>query len=235
MTNKKAKIIKQTQPEPIFDLQPHDIDALADTLASFAGGNKFIARMATTSPRGKKGLKLTYQFKIKLRGISKPPVWRRVLVPANFTFSGFHAVIQKAFGWWKEHLYCFSDGPYCRMLNIAEVREDDWGNAPDFDARKFTLGEFYGEKLNPKHKLCYVYDFGDDWIHDITLEDIIEELHPHASCTAGKGACPEEDCGGPWGYEDMKENGEIDDPKFFDLEAAKASVEKVEPEGYEPC
>ena len=32
----------------------------------------------------------------------------------------------------------------------------------------------------------------------------------------------------------MKENGEIDDPKYFDLESAKASVEEVEPEGYEP-
>lgn len=87
MTNKKTKIIKQTQPEPIFDLQLHDIDALADALASFERISKIMARMATTSPRGKKGLKLTYQFKIKLRGITNPPVWRRVLVPANFTFS----------------------------------------------------------------------------------------------------------------------------------------------------
>lgn len=224
MTNKKEK----------FDLQPHDIDVLADALTSLDRTSKIMARMATTSSRGKKGLKLTYQFKIKLRGITNPPVWRCVLVPAHFTFSGFHAVIQKAFGWWNEHLYCFSDRPYCRMLNIAEVREDDWGNAPDFDARKFTLGEFYGERLNPKYKLCYVYDFGDDWIHDITLEDIIEELHPHASCTAGKGACPEEDCGGQWGYEDMKENGEIDDPKYFDLEAANKAVKTVKPTGFEP-
>ncbi|PMC10334.1 plasmid pRiA4b ORF-3 family protein [Hoylesella timonensis] len=223
MTNKKEK----------FDLQPHDIDALADALASFAGGNKFIARMATTSPRGKKGLKLTYQFKIKLRGITKPPVWRRVLVPAHFTFTGFHAVIQEAFGWWNVHLYCFCDRQYGRMLNIAEVREDDWGYAPDFDARKFTVGEFFGDG-GIVNKLCYVYDFGDDWTHDITLEKVLDEYSDHATCITGKGACPEEDCGGQWGYEDMKENGEIDDPKFFDLEAAKASVEAVEPEGFGP-
>lgn len=223
MTNKKEK----------FDLQPHDIDALADALASFAGGNKFIARMATTSPRGKKGLKLTYQFKIKLRGITKPPVWRRVLVPAHFTFTGFHAVIQEAFGWWNVHLYCFCDRQYGRMLNIAEVREDDWGYAPDFDARKFTVGEFFGDG-GIVNKLCYVYDFGDDWTHDITLEKVLDEYSDHATCITGKGACPEEDCGRQWGYEDMKENGEIDDPKFFDLEAAKASVEAVEPEGFGP-
>jgi|GEM_PF-1308736 len=223
MTNKKEK----------FDLQPHDIDALADALTSLDRTSKIMARMATTSPRGKKGLKLTYQFKIKLRGITNPPVWRSVLVPANFTFSGFHAVIQEAFGWWNEHLYCFSDRPYCHMLNIAEVREDDWGYAPDFDARKFTVGEFFGDG-GIVNKLCYVYDFGDDWTHDITLEKVLDEYSDHATCITGKGACPEEDCGGQWGYEDMKENGEIDDPKFFDLEAAKALVEAVEPEGFEP-
>lgn len=223
MTNKKEK----------FDLLPHDIDALADALTSLDWTSKIMARMATTSPRGKKGLKLTYQFKIKLRGITKPPVWRRVLVPAHFTFTGFHAVIQEAFGWWNVHLYCFCDRQYGRMLNIAEVREDDWGYAPDFDARKFTVGEFFGDG-GIVNKLCYVYDFGDDWTHDITLEKVLDEYSDHATCITGKGACPEEDCGGQWGYEDMKENGEIDDPKFFDLEAAKASVEAVEPEGFGP-
>lgn len=233
MTNKKTKIIKQTQPEPIFDLQLHDIDALADALQSFAGGNKFIARMTTTSPRGKKGLKLTYQFKIKLRGITKPPVWRRVLVPANFTFSGFHAVIQEAFGWWNEHLYSFGDTPYSHVLTIAEIHEDDWGDAPDYDARKFTLGELFGDGGIIK-KFCYVYDFGDDWIHDITLEKVFEEYSDHATCIKGKGACPEEDCGGVWEYEDMKEDGEIEDSAFIDLEEINKHVEAVKPTGYEP-
>ncbi len=234
MTNKKEEIIKLPSSESASDFQSQDTDALMDSVPSLVGDNKLKARKPVASRRVKKGPKFTYQFKIKLRGITNPPVWRRVLVPANFTFSGFHAVIQEAFGWWNEHLYCFSDRPYCRMLNIAEVREDDWGNAPDFDARKFTLGEFYGEKLNPKHKLCYVYDFGDDWIHDITLEDIIEELHPHASCTAGKGACPEEDSGGVWEYEDMKEDGEIEVSAVIDLAEIKKHVEAVKPTGFEP-
>ena len=223
MTNKKEK----------FDLLPHDIDALADALTSLDRTSKIMARMATTSPRGKKGLKLTYQFKIKLRGITKPPVWRRVLVPAHFSFTGFHAVIQEACGWWNVHLYCFCDRQYGRLLNIADVREDDWGYAPDFDARKFTVGEFFGDG-GIVNKLCYVYDFGDDWTHDITLEKVLDEYSDHATCITGKGACPEEDCGGQWGYEDMKENGEIDDPKDFDLAAANKAVEAVKPTGFEP-
>ncbi len=176
--------------------------------------------------------KITYQFKIKLRGITNPPVWRRVLVPANFTFSGFHAVIQEAFGWWNEHLYCFGDKPYSQSLYIAEENKEDWYR-PDYDARKFTVGELFGDGGIVK-KFCYVYDFGDDWIHDITLEDIIEKLHPHASCTAGKGACPEEDSGGVWEYEDMKEDGEVEVSAVIDLAEINKHVEAVKPTGFEP-
>ena len=32
----------------------------------------------------------------------------------------------------------------------------------------------------------------------------------------------------------MKENGEIDDPKDFDLEAANKAVEAVKPTGFKP-
>ncbi|MDD7597728.1 MAG: plasmid pRiA4b ORF-3 family protein [Prevotella sp.] len=232
MANRKAKIIKLPNSEPIFDLQPHDIDALADALASFGKTSKIMARMATTSPRGKKGLKLNYQFKIKLRGISNPPVWRRVLVPANFTFSGFHAVIQEAFGWWNEHLYCFGDKPYSQSLYIAEEDEEDWYR-PDYDARKFTLEELFGDGGIVK-KFCYVYDFGDDWIHDITLEKVFDEYSDHATCIKGKGACPEEDSGGVWEYEDMKEDGEIEVSAVIDLVEINKHVEAVKPTGFEP-
>jgi hypothetical protein len=232
MTDKKTKIIKLPKSEQRFDSQPQDVDALADALTSFDRTNKIMARMATTSPRGKKGLKLTYQFKIKLRDITNPPVWRCVLVPANFTFSGFHAVIQEAFGWWNEHLYCFGDKPYSQSLYIAEEDKEDWYR-PDYDARKFTVGELFGYGGIIK-KFCYVYDFGDDWIHDITLEKVFDEYSDHATCIKGKGACPEEDSGGVWEYEVMKENGEIDNPKYFDLEAANKAVEAVKPTGFKP-
>jgi hypothetical protein len=34
------------------------------------------------------------------------------------------------------------------------------------------------------------------------------------ACLAGKGACPPEDCGGPWGYTDLKET--LDDTRHDD-------------------
>lgn len=41
---------------------------------------------------------MEYQFKIQLKGITKPPVWRKIIIPANFTFLKFHQAIQIAFG-----------------------------------------------------------------------------------------------------------------------------------------
>jgi len=46
------------------------------------------------------------QVKVWLTGIS-PMVWRRVLVPANFTLRELHGVIQVAMGWEGIHLYNF--------------------------------------------------------------------------------------------------------------------------------
>ncbi|MDR1202145.1 MAG: plasmid pRiA4b ORF-3 family protein [Tannerellaceae bacterium] len=42
---------------------------------------------------------MVFQFKIQIKDIAKPPVWRRITIPADFTFLRFHYVIQKAFGW----------------------------------------------------------------------------------------------------------------------------------------
>ncbi len=225
---KKIKLTPQNQQMSSQDLMSafHEFGkAMGIRVPNFA------KQTAAITPVGRKGLKATYQFKVKLRGATKPPVWRRVLVPADFTFSGLHAVIQEAFGWWNEHLYCFGNTPYRRQLTIAEPNEDDW-DEPDYNAREFTVGEFFGEGTGAQN-LCYVYDFGDDWIHDITLEQVIDRESSHATCTAGKGACPEEDCGGVWGYEEMKENGEFD-PHDFDLDEVKEGVESLPRTGYEP-
>jgi Plasmid pRiA4b ORF-3-like protein len=59
----------------------------------------------------------------------------------------------------------------------------------------------------PGDRLHYTYDFGDGWEHGVVLE---KRLDPDPgveipTCLAGKGACPPEDCGGPWGYADLKE------------------------------
>lgn len=187
---------------------------------------------------------MTYQFKIQLRGITKPPVWRRILVPAQYTFYNLHCIIQEAFGWYNAHLYQFQEKPYNYGWMIKEKEDlgDDFLSALAFpedvqSPHETNIGTFLKDR--PVKKFVYIYDFGDDWVHDITIEAVTEETLLHPRCIAGKGACPPEDCGGIWGYENLKMTllekprsneakmyrdwlglgrGEQFDPKAFDLD-----------------
>ncbi len=184
------------------------------------------------------------QFKIQIKGLSGPTVWRRVLVPETFTFEKFHHVIQGAFGWENSHLYQFSPKGYGSFPCIG-IPEDDglWLKETDDASETYLNQYFYGVG----QKYTYIYDFGDDWTHTILLEKIFDENAIRAELIKGKGACPPEDCGGIWGYyslldvldnpkhEEYKElrqwlglkRGEKWDPDFFDFEAAKLRVAQV--------
>lgn len=56
-----------------------------------------------------------------------------------------------------------------------------------------------------KDTLKYEYDFGDGWEHAVLLEKILpfDKNNKSSSCIKGKRACPPEDCGGIWGYQEL--------------------------------
>jgi hypothetical protein len=144
---------------------------------------------------------LLYQLKISLENTK---VWRRVEVPASMKLANFHQVIQRAMGWESCHLYQFTVGDK-RYAPDDEFMED----LVDEDDSKITIGQ-----LALKHqKFRYWYDFGDDWWHTITIEKHLtaEPDIDYPRCTAGKEACPPEDCGGPWGYKGLLQA--LADPK----------------------
>ena len=58
--------------------------------------------------------KNVYQFKIELKNI-KPLIWRRILVPENYTFGDLHVAIQDCMGWTDTHLHEFKiKNPYTK-------------------------------------------------------------------------------------------------------------------------
>ena len=133
-----------------------------------------------------------YQLKITLHG-SKPPIWRRVLVPGGYTLPRLHDVIQGAMGWSDYHLHQFIvDGVYYGIPD-PEYYE------PIVNESRVKL-----QTVAPteKMKFRYEYDFGDNWQHDILVEKILppDSAITYPVCTAGKRACPPEDVGGMMGY-----------------------------------
>jgi len=190
------------EPCPVEPDQVEDVGAYLDLLRCrtelLAEGGRVPAlrdsaggRRAAAAAAGQD----VHRLKITLRG-SKPPIWRRLEVPSGASLTRLHDAIQRSFGWDGSHLWVFSTpaGEYGVTGHGLEVRSAA--------SRKLSdVAPGRGERIR------YIYDFGDDWEHDIVLEETRaaapQETYP--SCVAGKGACPPEDCGGAWGYAGLKE------------------------------
>jgi len=150
----------------------------------------------------KKTFENVYQFKITLRNI-RPPIWRRIQVPETYSFWDFHIAIQDVMGWTDSHLHKF------RMKDPKSHVEVDIGFPNEFFSEtlpgwKTAIADLFSIK-NPRAE--YIYDFGDNWEHLIALEKILQKEPGirYPRCIKGKRACPPEDIGGMWGYEDYLE------------------------------
>lgn len=132
---------------------------------------------------------LVLQFKIMLRQF-KPPVWRRVQVPANWTFSGLHAVIQACFEWDNGHLHNFRFGRdlLVEMKQSIEQYEFYGSSREVVDEESTSLTNVFTEYA----KGIYTYDLGEDFEHDIIFEKVLprEEKLNYPRCIKVKGAAP---------------------------------------------
>jgi hypothetical protein len=185
-------------------------------------------------PRGKKQEPPSiHRLKVTIRDV-RPPVWRRLEVPGDMTLASLHGVLQTAFGWTESHLHQFVVGDAC--YGAPHLDYGDWGT-PMADERRVRLQDIVGGGVK---RFVYEYDFGDGWEHQIVVEKVTaaETGIRYPRCTAGRRACPPEDCGGPWGYVQLLETiadpehpeydfmrewlGEEFDAEAFDLEAVNA-------------
>ncbi len=147
----------------------------------------------------KKRFERVYQFKISLKGI-RPPIWRRIQVPENYTFWDLHVAIQDAMGWSDYHLHLFEiiDPSTGRKCEIG-IPDPDGEVLPGWEQK---IADYFSME-NPEAD--YIYDFGDNWEHRIKLEKILpkEKDVKYPRCIGGRRACPPEDCGGIWGYKEV--------------------------------
>ncbi len=182
-----------------------------------------------------KAKKQVYQFKITLEEIA-PAVWRRVQVESDITLRQLSFIIQTAMGWAGGHLHLF----YIGGEQYGPPDEDSEGLKDD---SLTVLGKLPAGKLK---KLIYEYDLGDGWRHALELEATLpaEPGKSYPLCLAGERACPPEDCGGVYGYEDFlkaikdkkhpehKEKldwiGGSFDPELFDLKETNAALADID-------
>lgn len=146
-----------------------------------------------------------YQLKITVCG-SKPPIWRRVIVPEHITFCDLDDIIEKIFGWTHAHLYEFFIKDWGMRITGAPLMEEE-DNAD----------ECIDSWIKEGRELIYTYDFGDNWEHFIKVEKIVDYDNRYPIVLKSKGTNMIEDCGGIWGFECCKEDAEE-----FDMEAVNS-------------
>jgi hypothetical protein len=176
-----------------------------------------------------------YQIKVTLQG-SDPPIWRRIQVRGDTPLDKLHDILQVVMGWTNSHLHQFIVGEAYFGPSNPYYEELELSDESAFKLSRITRSE--------GSAFIYEYDFGDSWTHELRVEKIIPpEGGQYPVCLAGERACPPEDVGGVWGYEEFLEairdpdhpeheryiewiGGEFD-PEAFDLEAVNAALRRL--------
>lgn len=162
----------------------HGDDEVALTPLGLHGMCRMLGEAETGDP--------VHQVAVTLLG-TDPPVWRRLLVSSGVRLDRLHRTIQAAMGWEDYHLHAFSAG----VRRYGDVDGDA-------DEHEVTLADLVDR---PRTRIDYTYDFGDDWRHEIVVEQVAvaEEGVRYPVFLDGAGACPPEDCGGIGGYQRLRE------------------------------
>ncbi|MCJ7771524.1 MAG: plasmid pRiA4b ORF-3 family protein [Desulfobacterales bacterium] len=123
----------------------------------------------------------SYCFKVALMYDKR--TYRHIELLEKNTFHAFHKIIFDAFDRYDEHMYSFFltgkatksiraiyDAP---EITHAMMLEEDFflGDKKKYNTEDTGIGEV---DLAEKDKLYYLFDFGDDWWHEITLLKIGE-------------------------------------------------------------
>ncbi|MBK9990212.1 MAG: plasmid pRiA4b ORF-3 family protein [Verrucomicrobia bacterium] len=151
---------------------------------------------------------LAYDLRVTLLHLSKE-TWRLVRVPHDIRMDRLDQVLQAAMGWTNSHMHQFHlFTPEGEITGYVGRPDPDSPAAflgrqpPTQDETKRLLKNFLAK---PGDRIGYEYDFGDSWLHEITLAAVepLEKRLSRAACLDGARACPPEDCGGPPGYDNL--------------------------------
>ncbi len=112
-----------------------------------------------------------HRFKVSLR--DRPDIWRIIDIKGNQMLSSLHKAIFKAFNRFEEHQYSFflSNKPFDRESEYTSpgIGADGMGKLA---ARiRIDSVELYGGP-----KFLYLFDYGDEWWHNVELISVTERV-----------------------------------------------------------
>lgn len=110
----------------------------------------------------------------------RPPVWRRLLIPADLSLARLHRAIQAAFGWEDAHGHVFRIGE-------GEYGESGAEGAFALKGERVSLA-FLG--AGPGSRFTYEYGFGEPWTLEGTVEARVPAQPPLRKPRCVGGALP---------------------------------------------
>jgi len=112
-----------------------------------------------------------HRFKVSLR--DRPDIWRIIDIKGNQMLSSLHKAIFKAFDRFEEHQYSFflSNKPYDRESEYHSQGLDADGTGKLATRIRIDSIDLYGGP-----KFLYLFDYGDEWWHEVELMNVTERV-----------------------------------------------------------
>ena len=139
------------------------------------------------------------RIRIELQEI-EPTIWRRVDVPLSSTLLALHDFIQFAFRWTDSHLFEFEIGD----RRYGQPEYNRYADERLYKAASIRLKMVVDRDVV---QFLYVYDFGDNWRHDLFIEEVRdgERDVDYPVFVAGERRGPPKDVGGVTGFMEFLE------------------------------
>jgi len=232
---------------------PDELDALDGSLDSMVETYEDIKELIDESmnnyrrnsfsilqPDEETGIEYEKMIQISIGGID---VWRRLLIPENYTLENLHNIIQAVFEWKASQSYSFS-------INDSgqPAEEDDFTGLhivkSDSAANTGMESSISLKDLATANKTGFFYKYGDHWnIRIMILSGQEGRTNKPARCVAGAGSAPPEFIGGPVKYKrilsalekgnDLERSGARQElgrdfiPGDFDMEACNSRIKRI--------
>jgi len=164
-----------------------------------------------------------YRLKIAV-AFSDPLIWRTIQVPGTMTLARLHQVIQICMGWDESESHQFLVGKifYQPGFGIKNMQRE-----AEYDENNFELHQL---EEGMQFLFTYLYDGGEGWELEISLEEVIRAgLGPHGPILLdGERACPPADIGDIHHYQVLLSDVEAGD------NGERARVQLSEVPGFDP-
>jgi len=154
----------------------------------------------TLSKAGAVMTEIITRVRIELEG-TEPFVWRELDLPLSTTLASLHYIIQVVMRWQDYHLHEFIVGD--RVYGVPDP-DDVFEERRVYQEKSIRLGTLMERGVR---EFLYLYDFGDYWLHRITMNEVRQGAPSveYPCFVAGARRAPPEDVGGTTGFAEFLE------------------------------